>query len=264
MTPKRKINITQSLIKDLDNYYEGDECGHRIFRKYSQGIFDEPTEAMRLGIYFEYLATGALPKSGKVPEPETLKDGKTLSSKYRIAEAQAQQFKTFCKDMGIKIQHVQKKKTRNGLEGTSDILAIMNGVEIVADLKYGGLIHNEWEPMGWGDLYGDNMRGTQYAYHSTQSLHYSYIFDRPFYFWVFSSVNVGENIFIEMVHTEQEYEHHLERAAEAAERWNKLMFHNKMDMAAVPEYNRCKDCVFSNSCEFKASLPEPKRISLFA
>ncbi len=258
----KKIKITQSLTKDMEKYITGKRCGHLIYNLYSGKVWSLPTDAMKQGTYFEYEATGALPKNGKVPEPEYLKDGKTLNAKYRTAHAQAQLFKSLSKQMGIKIQKTQQKKERNGLEGTEDIEAIWKRKKITIDLKYSGFINNEWEEMGWADMYNGNQRGKQYAHHSIQSLQYSYIWERPFYFWVFSSVNVGENIMMEMVHSKEETEYHLERAAETSERWNNLVFHERIETAAIPEYNTCQTCVLSSSCKYKAEMPEPKKVCI--
>ena len=258
----KKIKISQSLIKDLEKYFVGERCGHLIYKKYTSEVYTQPTDAMKLGSYFEYEATGALPKDGITPEPEYLKDGTTLAAKYKIAHSQAQLFKSFCKELGIKIIKTQQQSDRNGLDGTSDILAEWNKKEVIIDLKYSGFINNEWEEMGWNDIYNANKRGKQYAYHSTQSLQYSYIFERPFYFWVFSSINEGENILIEMVHSEEEIEAHVERAAQTATRWNTLVFHERNGLAALPEYNVCKDCVLFSKCKYRAELPVPKKVCL--
>lgn len=257
----KRVKISQSLIKDLEKYFDGQKCGHLVYEQYVNGVYSDPTDAMRQGIYFEYLATGALPKGGKVPEPDYLKDGVTLSAEYRRAKSQAELFKSLVKEMGIEIQAVGVTTEANGMVGTCDILAKWEGREIIIDLKYSGFINNDFEELGWGDLYGKNDRGKQYRHHSCQSLQYQYLFDRPFYFWVFSSVNVGETVMIEMVHDEEQLAQHVERASNASKSFMILSAHEKAGLAAIPEYNTCKKCPIYGTCEFRANLPIPKQVT---
>jgi len=316
----KKINISQSLIKDVENYYEGKECGHLVYRKYSEKLFDGGgSDVMAYGSFFEFIATGALPKSGEQPKPDMLSKMKrvwtpieiekwivnnempgaiktppigivreevkrpltkvkvvelhkvhknqavieSMQEPYRRAYDQGMFFRELCEKMGVKVLGVQKKKTKNGLDGTCDIHALWRKEEITIDLKYSGIIHDQWSPMGWEDIYGRNDRGVQYGYHSTQSTQYTYLFNRPFYFWVFSSAKEGykENIFMLMDHTESEIEHHLKRAKAARESWIQLSFQDKVDKSARPEYNKCRDCMLFEDCEHKITLPEPKVIS---
>ncbi len=69
------MKISQSLLKALLSYKNGDECGLIFKAKYIDSRFElfPPSDAMNLGAWFEYLATGAIPKNGAVPQPKTLK-----------------------------------------------------------------------------------------------------------------------------------------------------------------------------------------------
>ena len=81
--------ISQSLMKAYVDYLNQKECGLLFKAKYidkDPESQSEPSEAMLLGIYFEYLCTGALPKSGIVPEAECVYKGKPnekLSAPYQ-------------------------------------------------------------------------------------------------------------------------------------------------------------------------------------
>lgn len=303
-----KVKISQSMIKELEKWMNGEKCGHMVYQKYANKIYEPPSDAMHEGIYFEYMATGALPKSGEVPQPVFLKTEKrewtpeeisdyvnydtfpgriktppvgvdlsmslheqyelhkeavfveSLAKSYRTSYNQAKLFKNFCKEMGIEILGTQVTGEKNGLVGTLDIHAIWDGREVTIDLKYSGLINNPYDDMGWLDLYTKNDRENQYRYHAVQSCQYTYIFDRPFFFWVFSSVNEGENIMIEMVHDELEISDHLNRASEAGKRWNVLSIHERAGVSGRPEYNTCQKCVLKEKCEYKTDLPIPKRV----
>ncbi len=90
----KTIRISQSLMKAVRSYLEGGDCGIVIREKYIKGrVFDgESSKAMRLGIYFEYILTGALPKSGVEPKPEYMTtaikaQAKVITDNKKIADA---------------------------------------------------------------------------------------------------------------------------------------------------------------------------------
>lgn len=256
----KKINVSQSLIKDLRSYHEGKQCGNIITEKYIKGNPLPSSGVMNLGAFFEYKATGALPKSGEVPEPETTKSG-TLTAPYKRAEAQAENFKKLCSQMGVKITATQERAVNNGMEGTCDILAEYNGEEVVIDLKYSGLVNDEWSEFGWKGLriFDSEHRGhqKQLEHHQIQAIHYSYLFERPFYYWVFSSSTgaeeTGENYLMKMVIDENKINDHVSGAAHAQRDFNILA---NIGFQPYPEYNRCQNCPLFESCEDKVVVPQ--------
>lgn len=70
--------ISQSFLKDFSDYKSDFEtvCGLQIKAKFFDGVEFPSSEAMDLGNYFEYKATGCLPRNGKVPEPRISYKGK--------------------------------------------------------------------------------------------------------------------------------------------------------------------------------------------
>lgn len=257
----KKIKISQSLIKDLEKYFAGEQCGRLVYNKYVSGVLTEPSDSMALGQYFEFKATGALPKGGKEPQPETTQKGE-LTAAYKRAESNAAFFKKLCEEMGIVILKAGEYGEKNGMNGTRDIKALWNGETITIDLKYSGLIDNKYEEMGWGDLYGKNDRGKQYWHHSIQAAQYTYIFGNPFYFWVWNPGKEGENIMIKMEIDEQQLLDHEQVAKDAAKRWNILGAHERAGLSALPEFNTCRSCVMAYRCEHKTNVPIPKSVKI--
>lgn len=87
---QKVIRISQSLMKSVREYLEGGSCGILLKEKYIKGrLFDDATKSMRLGTYFEYILTGALPKNGKKPEPEYMKSAIIAQAAIVKANAKA-------------------------------------------------------------------------------------------------------------------------------------------------------------------------------
>ena len=45
----KKVQISQSLIKDLEKFFAGKQCGHLVYEKYVHGVLTDPSDAMALG-----------------------------------------------------------------------------------------------------------------------------------------------------------------------------------------------------------------------
>ena len=143
------MQITQSFIKAFQEYLNGQECGLILKAKYVDGIDFPSTDAQNLGQWFEYICTGAKTKHGRIPEPEYLKDGKTLAAKYRLMESHKATFERILAAYQIKILEVGKTLSYEGYEGTIDIIAEMLGEKVFIDLKTTAHINNKWEDYGW-------------------------------------------------------------------------------------------------------------------
>ena len=63
-------------MKDYVKYLNKQQCGLLFKAKYiDKNVDTPPSAAMKLGIYFEYLCTGQLPRNGIKPLPETTLKG---------------------------------------------------------------------------------------------------------------------------------------------------------------------------------------------
>ena len=90
------INISQSFLKEFAEYMSGDTCGLQLKAKYIDGIKFPSSDAMELGNFFEYMATGSLPRDGHTPEAKIVYKGtakESLSADYQRAVESAELFK---------------------------------------------------------------------------------------------------------------------------------------------------------------------------
>ena len=95
-------------MKGYVDYLNEKECG--LFFKANYIDKDPeaqkpPSDAMKVGIYFEYLCTGALPKSGVIPEPEIAYKGtnrEKMAAPYERAQKSAEVFKHIMEHYKIK------------------------------------------------------------------------------------------------------------------------------------------------------------------
>lgn len=249
----KTINISQSLIKAYNDYLNGNLCGLLFEKQYlTKEVDSEPSDAMKLGHFFEYQATGGMPRSGNVPEPVLLKDGKTMDSKYRIAAKQALNFKDYCKKLGIKILEVGKKVNKGGADGTLDIIAEYQGKEVVIDLKYSGLLYDKWNELGWESSalpYKEKIM--------IQAVHYSYLTGLPFYFWVFSSTNEDDCELFKVNIDPEVIENH-PKIIEKTRAMIELDL--EMGFRAYPELVRCKYCPLFLNCKERVESPIVKEI----
>ena len=109
-----KLNkLRQSLSKAYLEYEQGLECGERIKRIYIDGEYSEPTKAQRLGLYFEWVATGG----GRETKALFNASGKNMLIDYERATIQAKNFKEDILNLGIEIKEVSLKLENEFLTG---------------------------------------------------------------------------------------------------------------------------------------------------
>lgn len=238
--------ISQSLIKAYNDYLNGNLCGILFEKQYiTKEIESEPTESMKLGIYFEYLCTGQFPKSGKIEGPKTLKTGE-FSAEYKRVVKQADNFKEYINKLCIKIKKAGVYIEKGISNGIIDIEAEFEGNDIIIDLKYSGLLDNKWEELGW------NTEALPYKEKiMIQAVHYTYLTEKPFYFWVFSSAN--EDCKLIKVNIDPEaIKNHIQLIEKTKDM---IDIDKEMGFNAHPELNRCKKCPLFTSCEHKTEVP---------
>ena len=81
--------VSQSFMKEFSNYLQGNSCGLQLLAKYYDNIQFPSSKPQRLGQYFEFQLTGALPKYGQVPEPDVVYKGTAregLSEDFKRAQ----------------------------------------------------------------------------------------------------------------------------------------------------------------------------------
>lgn len=235
--------ITQSLIKALDEYRNGNACGLQMAAAYHEGKeVTAPSDAMLLGQYVEYLATGALPKHGKTPEPGMTKAGK-LTAPYERAEKAASLFTEIVNLHGITIIEAGKYVERDGCGGTIDILANMDGERCIIDVKYSGYLNSDFRRWSWRpDAVAENET------YLLQAVHYSWLLDRlPFYFLVIDSSTGDDYRLMRVLLEPSHYAAHELMLAQVRDTLNRQPL---TTLEPRPSRTKCGGCLIAESCFF--------------
>lgn len=249
--------ISQSLMKSYVDYLNGKECGKLFKAMYIDKDPEAqmpPSDDMRLGIFFEYLCTGALPRDGKTPEPDVVYKGKSnekLSAPYERAIESAKLFKKIIEHYNIEILEIGRVLSTNEENGILDILAKWNGELCIIDLKYSGLIDDKWNERGW-DLESLHMKDSLMI----QPVHYKYLANKclnvddiPFYFFVFSNSDINNVKIIKAEVDESKMQSHIV----ALQNIKSKLATDKF--IAHPTLKKCSKCPISHKCESKIDYP---------
>ncbi len=269
MADNSEINISQSLMKELNDYRLGKACGLVFVEKYINKRFDlfKGSQVMALGNFFEFLCIGANTKTGEEPKAERTGKGE-LTAAYKRMETQAENFKNFIAYHGIKIKSVQEKWIIDGLEGTLDFIGLATrdikdkdgnilidkGEEFIVDLKASGLISDKFSDFGWHE---DRLSEKEKLI--LQPIHYKFLsklkFGREykFMFLIFSNTNDYEYKSMIFNVSEEDMEFHKTFIATTA-KW--LKYFLKKGFEAKPDYLRCMDCPLKINCKSYMAIPE--------
>lgn len=260
------IKISQSLMKSLTDYHNVanpnidvsassyHHCGIYFKAKYIDklDLKEEPSAAMKEGIYFEYLCTGALPRDGQVPEPEKTLKGQ-LTTAYARAEQASKLFKSIIAHYKIKILKTGFSLSTEHMTGIIDIWGEWDNKLCIIDLKYSGLIDDKWNELGWNN---DSLMHK----HSLmiQGVHYKILvkdnfnIDAPFYYFIFNSKDATDMKILEEVVDPDKFEKHKEAVMDA----KKLISHyENVGFKAFPDYRHCKNCPLFSSCSYRHEFP---------
>jgi len=256
--------ISQSLMKSYVDYLNQKECGLFFKARYVDKDPDaetEPSDAMRHGIYFEFLCTGALPRNGEIPEPEFVYKGKPnqkLSADYERIVESSKLFKRIIEHYGIKIKEKGLSLTSevNGISisGIIDIYAEWDGVDVFIDTKYSGLIDNKWDDMGW-ELDSLHMKDSLMI----QGVHYKLLAEKelgipdiPFYYFVFDSKNPNNVKIIKQVVDESKRQSHIVALNNIV---GSLTNNINNGFTPYPSLNKCSKCPIAFKCPSKVDVP---------
>jgi len=252
--------ISQSLMKNYVDYLNEKECGLFFQAKYitkDPEAQTPPSEAMELGIYFEYLCTGALPKSGVIPEPEVVYKGKPnekLSAPYERVVQSANNFKKIIEHYNIEILNVGLDLNDGEISGVVDIDAMWNGERVFIDLKYSGLIDDKWNETGW-DIESLHMKDSLMI----QGVHYKLLADRilnvndiPFYYFVFSSKDPNDIKIIKQSVDDSRKQSHIVAIDNIKSR---LTTDINKGFKPYPSMSKCSKCPIAHKCSSKVDYP---------
>lgn len=264
--------FTQSLLKDLLEYQKDEMCGLIFKQKWVYGEQSESSQVMEYGHYFEFMATGSLPKDGKIPKPKFYKKGERkgeITEGYQIALAQAKYFKEILNAYGIKLLKKGRTLKHDEFEGTLDIEASfpmywqLHGLDlpadnpegiVIIDLKFSGLLDDRKNPFSW------DLKTFPYKLSpKIQCIHYSWLYKMnygfvpPFMFWVFDSGKPKRARIINAGIIENDIIQHEIIVTEANDFFKYM---KQIDgFEPKPEYERCFSCALKDSCAFKIDIP---------
>ena len=259
------INISQSFLKEFAKYKTGETCGLQTKAKYIDGIKFPSSDAMELGNFFEFMATGSLPRDGHTPEAKIVYKGtakESISTDYKRATESADLFKNVVNHYGIEIIDTGRVVTQDGMTGIMDIVATWNDRVCIIDTKYSGLLDDKWNELGW------NLDSLPEKHNlMLQPVHYKILLskeldcepdDIDFYFFVFSSKDVMDVKIIKVNVEETTYANHL-----ATVEWVKNELKKPIDklFKAIPNLKRCFNCPIKENCTSKAEIPNINEIT---
>ena len=256
MSAERKIS--QSFLKEFTKYLHNETCGLQVKAKYYDGVQFPPSEAQHLGQYFEYTATGQLPKFGALPEPKMISGGKKMAVAYERAFESAQ----FCKEIfeayGIEIIETGLKLEGEETTGEIDVFAMWNGEKVFIDLKYSGAIDDRWSDYGWEteslpQKDGLMIQGVQYKMLAKECLGLD---DVPFYYFIFSAKDPR---YAKIILQEVDEGRFIEHEIAVTNVHNKLKAVPISYFKAKPSLKLCGDCPVEN-CASRTTLPNVETI----
>ena len=258
--------ISQSLIKSLFKYRMNEECGFKIQASYIDNVNFPSSEAQELGNYFEYMATGQLPRDNHIPIAKTLKNG-NASLPYERMNTQVENFKYLMKRLNFEVEKTGFSFTNPKYSGIADIIAIDKNIKskdiykkrIIIDLKSSGLLNDKWSEYGWADESieeKDNLL--------VQAIHYKIlakyewgIDDIPFYFMVFSTKNDWEYKVFKINVDESTYQQHYANLVNAKKYLDDQL---RIGFKAKPSLERCHSCPLNKSCLQSADIPNIQEV----
>lgn len=262
------VKISQSLMKALFNYRNNNECGIRIYERYIKGTELETSDAMNMGNWFEYQCTAQLPRSGKMPEPERLKNGE-LSAAYRKLDKQIARYHEMIEQYGIKILHTGYSFDSDEYgTGIADIIAEWNGKKCIIDIKTTAKIDDKWSEYGWGDEKFEYVDSPNTQALTIQAVQYKLLAlkefgECDFYFFVFSTADEDAAKIFKVEVDDAALEKHRENIFQAHKYFNKTFVNKTETELAVPELKRCQQCQLKTNCAYAINIPLIKTIQVY-
>ena len=247
-------NISNSMLQAYLDCQKNKACFYEFYHRYVlKDYTPEPTPAMLLGVWFEYMCTGALPRSGVAPTPVTLKNG-NLAADYERMLAQVENFKKIVDVYNINIVEVSKEIVHEKIKGILDIWCEIDGMPSIIDLKATGQIGNRWDDFGWDE------RNFQFSNHILQPAIYKYLIyktlgieDVPFYYLVFSTKNT-DILFWEVKYLD--FDETCEKVEQLAEDLDKFIQNaDEKDYTPICDYKICTNCQITK-CFFRQEVPK--------
>jgi hypothetical protein len=267
---KDDLYINQSKIKRVTKTIL---CPKRYYLEEITGEVQRyASDAMNYGNYFEFHATGQLPKDGKVPIIPPLKKmvkGSLVPTDQRRVDEQIQNFFKLMKQKGIRIvrtgyQADFRFNKDTIIFGTLDCLVDWNGKPYIMDIKLTADINSTYGDFCWGKFTEKFDEKTIKMYPNKEGVYVARftkdegemdLIQAFYYKYMMSKVTKTEWGFIyvvfdykrkELSHKIIEVENSEEGTRDMIERIEgtkyKLDAFRKMDYAPIPSMDECKGC----------------------
>ena len=253
--------LSQSLCKALYKYKMGAECGILIEESYINKTNLPSSEAQELGNYFEYKATGQLPRDGHTPHAKTLKNGK-LTLPYQRIHKQVENYQHLMKRLNFEIEQTGYEFNNPKYSGITDVIAIDNNIKskdiykkrIIIDLKTSGLINDKWTDYGWADeSIEEKDELLIQAIHYKMLAKYEWgIDDIPFYFMVFSTKNDWEYKVFRVNVDGDTYRQHYDNLLNIKTYLDQQL---KIGFQPKPSLARYNGCALNKTCLHSTEIP---------
>lgn len=288
------MKISQSLLKGLLDLRTEGGCGLVFKAKYIDSNFNlfPPSDSQNLGAWFEYMATGSVPKNGDIPQAKYMKKKKDkkgnplLATDYITMQNHVDTFKRTMDYYGFEILRVGEdikvlypnSVERFGFEvwltGTLDIraratkdiytidenrnkiLVAKKGQVIIIDLKSSGLLDDKWNIYGWSlDALDNKVKLV------TQPIHYKYIEllktgeEPPFLFMLYNMKNPDDARIIDFRVDESAFSEHEFFIDNGIKN---LIYYQRNGYKPSPSLIECSKCPLRDKCEYRAVTPPIK------
>ena len=260
-------NISQSLLKGYLDYTDDNvqDCGIAFRKRYLERIKTEPSAVQKLGLYFEYKATGYHNMNEPVPQAVVVYKGTSkekLAAEYERANTSALFFKEIIQKHKIEVLSYGQYFLQDGSSMITDIIANWNGEKCIIDVKYTSLFDDKFNEYGW--------HTESLPYKSKlmlQPVHYKWLYREihgeeniPFYFWIFSAKDPEK---MKIIRTNVQHEHidlHGNVTVPKIKKHMEYYANNPSKLEARPNYLRCKECPYADGCEYKADVPQIEEV----
>lgn len=260
--PKTKPNLSQSLLKAYVDYYDENvkSCGLALYNQYFLKMPTPQGDAAKLGVYFEYMATGYKREGDPTPQAEYSYKGTSkekISADYERANQSVLLFKDIVKKNNIEIIKTGEYMTHDGSSGITDIRAIFKGEECIIDTKYTALFDDKFSEYGWHteSLPFKSKQLLQPIHYKYLAKHFLGIEDIPFYFFIFSSKDPKKAKIIKTNIQPEHIELHENIFVPKMKGYVDYHFNNPHKLEARPNYIRCLECPFYDTCDKRAETP---------
>ena len=210
------------------------------------GVRSDPTPSMLNGLVFEHELLGQTVRKEEEPHFPLLKNG-NISKVETDIRNRAQEVKAMFPEIGIEPIKVQYYLENEHYKGHPDLLAKVNGVESVIDVKFTKLKLTD-RYLGWAEM-EEKLSGVEF-----QHIIYPLLDNmKPFYYLIVSPSWIR---FVKVENSQESLDYFLSVADDVRKRIERMTFE------PLDDYNNCNSCFLKEKCDKRATIPNVEIIQL--